>query len=211
MDTIITTRLTHHTTKHEGQFRAIYLDGFPPEERAEFSSLIESITTGSRWFFAAMSDDDLIGFATIVPYVASDIHLLEYFAVARESRNTGIGSILLNDVLAAIRNSQSAVGILLEVETDEEGSADEKQLRKRRIGFYQRHGARVVESVPHYRVPCANGMDTMPMKLMWLPLDGTTDTPGNAKLRECIVGIYVKSYGLREDSPLIEQMLCGIQ
>lgn len=140
MDPITVTRRTQFSAKHAEQFRAIYLDNFPPHERADFSYLLDSIAQGGRWFFAATRGNDLVGFAIIVPQVASDVHLLEYLAVARESRNSGIGG-------------------------------------------------------------------TLRMKLLWLAIDANVETPRGVKLRECVVGIYAKCYGLREDDTLVQEMV----
>ncbi|MCI0478072.1 MAG: hypothetical protein L0Y55_17660, partial [Anaerolineales bacterium] len=91
-------------------------------------------------------------------------------------------------------------GILLEVEPDDEGDADERAIRQRRIAFYARHGARVIDSAPNYRVPLADRAGTMRMKLLWLPLAANAETPRGEKLRECVVGILEKSYGVKDDA-----------
>lgn len=196
---ITVTQQSRFSTKHAEQFRAIYLDSFPPQERAEFSSLLESVARGGRWFFAATRDDNLLGFAIIVPRVASDVHLLEYLAVDVNARNNGIGGMLLQSVVAAIRDSQSATSMLIEVEPDDEGDDNERRLRVRRIEFYRRYGARVVEDATNYRVPLADRDGTMRMKLLWLPIVQNADVPRDDKLRECVRGIGEKSYGMRDD------------
>lgn len=179
-------------------FRAIYLDSFPPHERADFSFLARSIAAGERWLFTAARGDALLGFAIVVPAVTRAAHLLEYLAVARAARKGRIGSRLLAHVIHAIRDAPSALGMLIEVEPDDEGDADERALRARRIAFYARHGARVIDAARDYRVPRADGAGTLRMKLLWLPIDARTDAPQGDALRERIVGILRKSYGVDE-------------
>ena len=210
MDGIRVAEQTRLASKSRDQLRAIYHDSFPPRERAEFAFLVDSIAAGERWLFTATRGDDLFGFAIIVPYIARDVHLLEYLAVARQAHSAGIGGILLNHLVAAIRHSQSAIGILLEVEHDEEGDADERALRARRIAFYERNGARLVEGVPNYRVPLIGCTGTMRMKLLWLPIAANAPPPRGDKLRECVVGILERSYGLREEDALVRGILAGI-
>lgn len=190
-------------------FRAIYLDSFPSYERADFSFLVESIAAGERWLFTATRDDSLLGFAILVPRIARDIHLLEYLAVARNARGAGIGGRLLDGVRAAIRDAQSARGILLEVEHDAEGVADERALRARRLAFYLRHGARVIDDAPNYRVPLTDRAGTLRMKLLWLPVTADADVPRGEALRACIAGILRKSYGVNAADALAREILAG--
>lgn len=181
------------------RLRAIYLDSFPSYERAEFAFLTRSIAAGERWLYAATRGDTLLGFAIIVPHVARGIHLLEYFAVARAARNQGIGGHLLTEVGDAIRNTQYTIGLLLEIEPDDEGNADERALRARRLAFYQRNGAHMIEEARAYRVPLADRAGTMRMKLLWLPLAANVAMPSGDVLRACIRGILEKSYGVRAE------------
>ena len=210
VDSIRVAEQTRLASKSRDQLRAIYLDSFPPHERADFAFLVDSIAAGERWLFTATRGDDLFGFAIIVPHIASDVHLLEYLAVARQARSAGIGGILLNHLVVAIRHSQSAIGILLEVEHDDDGDADERARRARRIAFYARNGARLIEGVPNYRVPLIGCAGTMRMKLLWLAVDTNVEAPRGDKLRECVVGVLEKSYGLREDDALVREILAGI-
>ncbi|MCI0476220.1 MAG: GNAT family N-acetyltransferase, partial [Anaerolineales bacterium] len=143
LGTLLVAQLSHLAPVQFEQLRAIYDDSFPPHERADFSFLVDSIASGARWFFAATRNDDLLGFAIIVPDIARDAHLLDYLAVSRDARGGGIGGILLRHVVDATRASGNIAGILLEVEPDDEGDADERAIRQRRIAFYARHGARV--------------------------------------------------------------------
>lgn len=202
---IIVTPQSQFSAKHIEQLRAIYLDSFPPHERADFSYLLNSIAQNQRWCFSAMQDDEMLGLAIIVPHVASDIHLLEYLAVSKQVRGRGIGGQLLDNVIATLR-LQSALGLLIEVEPDDEGTDEERQWRARRIRFYQRHGAHIVEDAANYHVPLADRDGTMRMQLLWLPLAASARVPTDARLSECIVNIYTQSYGLSREHPLIREL-----
>lgn len=210
MDGIRVAEQTRLASKSRDQLRAIYHDGFPPHARADLAFVVDSIAAGERWLFTATRGDDLFGFAIIVPYVTRDVHLLEYLAVARQARSAGIGGILLKHSVDAARANGSIAGILLEVEHDDDGDADERALRARRIAFYERNGARLVEGVPNYRVPLIGCTGTMRMKLLWLPIAANAPPPRGDKLRECVVGILERSYGLREEDALVRGILAGI-
>jgi ribosomal protein S18 acetylase RimI-like enzyme len=197
MTPIQITRQARFGSPHADQLHAIYDDSFPSYERAEFSFLRDSIAAGTRWLYTATRDDDLLGFAIVVPHITREVHLLEYLAVSRDARGSGIGGILLTQVVSAIRDAQSAIGLILEVEPDDEGNADERALRARRIAFYRRHGARSIDGAPDYRVPLADRAGTMRMKLLWLPLAANAAAPRGDNLRECVAGILEKSYGVK--------------
>lgn len=211
-DPIVVKQQSHLPEKHAKQLREIYIDSFPSFERLDFSSLIKSIASGQRWLYAATRGKNLLGMAIIVPCIASDFHLLEYLAVARNARGDGIGGVILSSIISAMCATGTVNGLMLEVECDEEGTADERHLRARRIEFYRRVGANVVECAPYYRVPLTDRAGTMRMKLLWIAINANAKTPHGAKLRECICGIFEKSYALGADSSLcqsnLEELLC---
>ena len=192
------------------QLRAIYLDSFPSYERADFSYLLNSIARGERWCFTAMQDDEILGLAIIVPHVASDIHLLEYLAVSNQVRGRGIGGRLLEEVITAMRAIPGTLGLLIEVEPADEGNQAERRLRARRLEFYRRRGARLVEGVPDYRVPMADREGTLRMILLWLPVTQNVERPHRDTLREGVTGILVKSYRMSQAHPLMHEVVNSI-
>lgn len=199
-------RFTPIPAQYLPAFRVIYLDGFPPHERAEFSELVESVETGTRWFFGATRAEILLGFATLVPNVARGVHLLEYLAVARAIRNEGIGGQLLDDLVRQLRAQDATHALVIEAEAEDGGDEAERALRRRRIAFYQRHGAQLIPGTEWYRAPNANDAGSTAMKLMWLALDTTCGLPPKNQVRDCVRGIYTRDYGLPPKHPLMQAM-----
>lgn len=197
-------------TPQSAQLRAIYLDSFPPYERADFSFLLQSTRAGERWLFTATQNDAVLGFALLVPFIARNVHLLEYLAVARDARGCGIGGQLLEHVITVARQPRTVRGLLIEVEHEEEGDAAERVVRQRRIAFYTRHGARLVDAVPQYRAPLADRAGTMRLRLLWLPVMTDAAVPRGNELRECVTGIFTKSYGLAVNDQGLHAVLAGI-
>lgn len=188
--------------------RAIMLDSFPPSERGDFDQWLDGFADGERLLFLAEMQRTLIGFATIHPWVTADIHLLGYLAVAREYRGKNYGAELLQHVVKSVRTLGKAEGIILEVQSDDDGTAAERDLRKRRIGFYKRNGGHVVDCAPHFRAPnMIPGSEPLHEKLMWIPLNEHTKTPRGAKLRECVIGLYTHDYGRSADDELLKGVL----
>lgn len=203
--------LTQLDAQQWEQLNAIYLDSFPPYERVDFSFLLQSVKAGERWLVTATRDNTALGFAILVPAIGSGIHLLEYLAVARKARGCGIGGGLLEHTRTLCARAGRIIrGLLIEVEHDEEGDANERIVRQRRIAFYARHGACMVDAAPQYRVPLADRAGAMRMKLLWLPITPHAAAPRGEALRQCVTGIFTKSYGRDVNDPLLHDVLADI-
>ena len=126
--------------------------------------------------------------------------------LAETARNAGLGSRLLQGIAADLALANAA-GIIFEVEPPEDGSAEEQALRRRRIGFYQRNGARIVEGAEGYRMPDQSKPGSLRMILMWLPLDQQAEMISGQDLRDCIVSIYTEDYDREPDDPLLQSIL----
>ena len=76
------------------RFAEIFELSFPPEERGDTASLLESIAGGERLCYVAERDGELIGFAVLFALDGLSVVLLEYMAVAPQARNDGVGGAL---------------------------------------------------------------------------------------------------------------------
>ena len=135
--------------------RTICYQSFPPEELTDFDEWLNQIAQGKKWLYIAEMDHTLLGFASILPCVAADVHLLETLAVGRDYRNQTVGAQLLQYAVKSVQAIGNASGIILEVESDE--CDKDRALRERRIAFYKRNGATIVECATHCRTPNAAG------------------------------------------------------
>src|SRR3990172_2258374 len=147
------------------------MHSFPAAERIEFSKLLESTNRGERLTYAIQDARGIRGFAVLRPLSSGGVYLLEYLAVAEHLRAKGLGSMLLRGIVEDLAQ-RNGVGIIFEVEPPEDGSPSEKALRMRRMQFYARHGARVIDMASEYRMPNLSGQGSLKMILMWLPLNG---------------------------------------
>ena len=185
------------------QVNRIYVDSFPPSHRVEFSEFVESVAEGHRLLFLADIESDVVGFAIICPLFYEDVYFLEYFAVDPQLRSGGIGSALLQYFAETLRSDKHAAGLIFEVETDEGPEAEQN---RRRIRFYVKNGATLIDHL-EYRMPVLSGEGTIPMKLMWLPLNKPDKTLNNQTLRDYIVHIYAEIYERHEGDPLLQSIL----
>jgi GNAT superfamily N-acetyltransferase len=205
----ITRRLLLDATLAE-QIRPIYLTSFPPEERDDFDDIVAGIHAGHLWLFTAERAGRLAGFAITMPLAGTDVHLFDYLAVAEESRSDGVGSALIQTIVDTLRADGGTSGLLLEVESDEADLPIDRALRQRRLRFYERHGASVIEAALSYRAPNLAGPGSVPMKLLWLPLSGTAGAPAGQALWDLIVRVYEQGYGRPFDDPLLQEVLSGL-
>ncbi len=132
--------------------------------------------------------------------------------VARTSRTSSsiaVGSPITTRRIAGrtFAPLQGVRGIIFEVESVEGAEGAERDLRRRRIDFYQRNGAAIVDCAPLYRAPATNSGATLPFTLMWLPVRGAPPRVAGDLLRGCVEAILAQSYGLDPSSPIVRQVL----
>lgn len=105
----------------------IYEHSFPDCERRILASY-EAICRHEETFFAQTEYREGRAVALLWGWKTEEFTYLEHFAVLSEMRNGGYGGALLDAFIASHPN------IILEVEPPD------TPLRRRRIGFYERHG-----------------------------------------------------------------------
>lgn len=194
---------SHLDSTQAAQLRAIYESSFPPTERGDVSEFTAAIESGAYLLFTAVDGNDLVGFAVMMRLIPGDVYLLSYLAIAQHARNRGLGEQLMQSASQILKTNAGGTAIILEVESLDEGTLDEQRLRGRRIEFYRRLGAKVIDSVPRYRAPNLAGTGTLNFKLMWLPLTDSANIPTGEQLKQLVLQIYLQSYHLTPDDPLV--------
>ncbi len=128
----------------------LYETAFPANERMLVSFYLRLLK--EKWpnhhLLAVQCEGIFVG---LVHYVVIAEHRLAWlwmFAVTPESRNLGLGAAIYWDVVA--RLPVGTVAMLLEVERPDLAHTDaDRQLAARRIAFYRRQGAQLLDGV-HY-------------------------------------------------------------
>lgn len=197
-------------TPARARFASIYEPSFPPAERDATDSLLTSIEAGDRTCDVALLQGDIVGLAVTKPFRIPGTAALEYLAVDTARRDQGIGSLLLGNLGARLDKAAGTTtrGWILEVEPPNasEDSA-ERELRLRRIGFYERNGASIIECAPLYRAPNLERPGTLPYILMWLPTNHPKGAPTGGFLRDLVAAVLTESYELEPGDPLVGQVL----
>ena len=124
------------TALYEGEM----VHDFPDDERRPLRAMLRLMDRDRYDPMLAVEDGAPMGYALLwLPEHQEGAALLEYLGVLRGKRNGGAGS----RILAALGEHYSQ--LFGEAEAPTSGDPEEDDLRRRRIGFYQRNGFRVLE------------------------------------------------------------------
>jgi len=187
------------------RFQAIYLESFPPAERAPFEELIEEIDSGKYDLLTIREKGLLRGFAVSMALSGLDVHLLAYLAVERHCRSRGLGGRLVRTLVESLASQGNVGGLLIEVDPEEAEDDRDLRMAARRIGFYERLGAQVVDGAAGYRAPNLAGEGSLAMRLLCLPIS-EPELKGE-RLRTCVAALLAEGYGLQETDPLVQDVL----
>lgn len=116
----------------------LYQKAFPASEKKPFSVIIKKFREGKShiWRFTRQGK-----FAGIVITINGENHILiDYLAVDRKQRGTGVGS----EILMLMRSQYAGKGVFLEIESIYE-ECDNKAERIRRKHFYEKCGMESME------------------------------------------------------------------
>ncbi len=168
----------------------IFASSFNSEECLPWPRIERSLRTDIRVGHGALRHDRLLGFAVTLS-LGDGVALLEYLAVDAAARSGGVGAVLLQAVLnrAAFEGHDRVV-----VQVEHPGYGDDRETRRRRIRFYARQGARVVDTPVDRIVPNRNAPGTTPMLLLDIA-HGEAGPLDAALLADVLTSIWVRSYG----------------
>ena len=112
---------------------------FPPQELKPLKAMLSLMDQGRYDALGLYQGEEPLGYALLwrepgVPFV-----LLDYLGTLPGLRSHGLGGQLL-DLLA--EHYRDCRGIFGEAESDAGGDPSDRELRRRRLGFYLRHGFR---------------------------------------------------------------------
>jgi GNAT superfamily N-acetyltransferase len=197
-----------------GDVRRIYEEGFPPHQRADFAEVSER-HRGDESALALVRDGQPCGFAMLRSLGDTGWTYLRYFVVERHQRGRGLGGVLWDQLAAWLRAAGFTL-LVFDVDDPAEPGQEpgETSIRSRRIGFYERHGARLLP-VTGYRTPHvapqAGDQDWAPMLLMAATLAGDTAGPrpgsGSGRVRAVVDAVYRYRWGLDPADPRLAGVL----
>lgn len=118
-------------------------EDFPPAELKPWKRIAEMLGEGIYFGYGCCEEGRIMAYAFFV--VQGGSVLLDYYAVVREARGTGIGSRFLELLKEELRRKNICT-LIAEVENPDFAKSEaEREERKRRIRFYEKNGLLLTE------------------------------------------------------------------
>jgi len=152
----------------------LYMNSFPAVERRPIEKLNEMVKNDEKYhLYLVKEDNSAIGFALVCELPDEKVSLLDYMVINDSFQRKGIGSKLLQYCIDSMQ-SKNFLGLLLEIQLEDVNDSDEKKIRKDRIRFYKKFGAKTFENVEYY-IPPQSGNIAEKLHLMIIPFNEIGD------------------------------------
>ena len=142
----------------------IYNNAFPENERLPLSKLKEKIQNNQFQLWVTHEESKVIFIAILCPLVNTNFTLLGYMATAKNFRGKGIAK----EFLLWWKNNRQSNNEYLLLEVENPNIGDEKEIKEKRVKFYQKLGANIINNV-RYFLPELNNEKAPEMILMIYP------------------------------------------
>jgi GNAT superfamily N-acetyltransferase len=143
----------------------LYLLSFPLNERRDFDFLLEGLRLGNYQMLVYLKEKSVYGLSFVYFPEHEPFALLDYFAIILEKQGIGVGSQCFLELVH--RMQCEGRSLLMEVEDPTVGT--NKDEKEKRIRFYERNGARMLEKYDYYLPDLSGHGEPTPMKLMIAP------------------------------------------
>lgn len=180
----------------------LYQHAFPANERHSFEVISHRIASHQSVLHVGTIDEKMVCMALTWEFALIPFLLLDYLAVDVEFRGKNIGTLLFHHIAQYTR--PKAKWLVLEVEKPGIGSnADEQE---RRIRFYLKNGAFILQHVP-YILPALDGSKPTNMILMTVPFTTDQNWLTREEVSQLIYCLYGELYGRSEDDALLKSFI----
>jgi len=176
-------------SEQQEQFKNIYLNSFPANERRPIEQLLNDLKAGNYSIYLYLTDEKVQALACIYAPKNHKLTLLDYFAVVAEQRGKGLGGIFLQSLVEII-SGQNKI-LILEVEDPAFG--DDIIQKSKRIKFYQKNGAVLITNY-NYILPDLAGLgQSTQMKIMIAPSSTLLSIDFNNFIKDIFENLYLRS------------------
>jgi GNAT superfamily N-acetyltransferase len=183
-------------------FVRIYLDSQPHSELKTPAQLARMIEKPEYYFLAALRNATVVAYSIAICLVDCDAALLEYMAVDRNLRGTGIGQSLFR----ATRNFGAIAGRILLIEVDsEKWPSDDHIDRVRRKNFYRRLGCKEIEGLTYIMPPLSSA--TPPLMDLLVSHGQLPLAFSKSRVRTWLESCYQQVYQVAPNDPRIDSMI----
>jgi len=128
-------------------YRTFMTDDFPPDELKPLERMVYTMETGLSSAFGLYENNDLRAYAVFIVPEGQPYGLLDYLAVVKKYRGTGIGHHFFALIEDALKQKYPWLeGFFIEAENiDFAKTEQERKIRERRIAFYENNNCQITE------------------------------------------------------------------
>lgn len=194
-------RVTEYESHCYADAIAILHEAIAPEAQLPEQRFRDLLVGGSYRLFAFAEGDEVLGMALVYFSEYLRFAWLDYFAIRSDLRGRGLGSEVFREIVQmAIEQSPQPHWLLFEVDDDYEGDPQREADGKRRVQFYRRLGARVLENVS-YKFPSAFA-EPIRMRLMKYQLCSDASLSPD-ELSQIVKEVFLNIHGRGDEDDLL--------
>ena len=179
----------------------LYHSSFPDNERQTEETIISRIESGNSRLFAGIFNEQVVSMGILWNFSTIDFVLLDYLAVDEKMRQQGLGSRFFRFLAEVVCLENKSM--VLEVEDPAFGENHTE--RKKRVLFYLKNGAFLLQDVPYILPPLDNTTPTH-MLLMVYPFKKNPHFTCE-EIKRLILFLYSELYNRTEKDVLFKSFI----
>jgi len=190
------------------QLKELYRSAILRSEQKSFDQLDAMLASDRYVFLAARSNETFLGFAIVFIPGNRAFGLIEYMAVDARQRSRGLGRMLFEAAVSALRARAPGAPCVLEVDQPSAQGAALSEA-ERRLKFYARQGCKRIAGLS-YMLPLRSAGAPPPMFLL-VRLSEDADRLPRDTIATWLVTLYVEVYGCPATDTRIDMMLSSLE
>jgi GNAT superfamily N-acetyltransferase len=180
----------------------LYKSSFPPNETRSIKKVVAMLKVDKDYhLFITKNNNFVVGISLLYVFRSLNIGLLDYMTVAPNLQRRGIGKDLFRFTLQWCSSQiVNIIGLLMEIQKENVPDLRENRIRKNRISFYARLGAKVLDGV-NYLLPSQDNSEPEEMYLMIAPLTEIKYLPKSSVI-QYVRSLYSTIYQYKDNDLL---------
>jgi GNAT superfamily N-acetyltransferase len=191
------------------EFYEIYTESIPASERKGREKIAAMCGRPDYQILLVKRAGRVIGFTVVFRPGDQTFCLLEYMAIHRDFRNSGVGTALFHRAFTAASAGDRSMTMLMEVDADSQPDPDQA-LKQRRAQFYRRLGCLRVDGLAYILPLRSPDKPPLPPIFLWVYSPQGLGTIQKTDLRHWLSVLYERVYLASPQDPRIEQMLAPL-